>query len=154
MHKSICKTYDETKYKNYKTYRNVLNRTIEKAKQKYYNELIIENKSNSGKNPWKIVNELVNLKPSQQVDINQLNTKTGEVITNPAAISESLNAYFANIGKKMAETIPEVDTDTNATAPTGVINSFFLTQTYPNELNNIIDSFKDSKATRYNRRRN
>ena len=25
MHKSICKAYDETKYKNYKTYRNVLN---------------------------------------------------------------------------------------------------------------------------------
>ena len=91
MHKSICKTYDETKYKNYKTYRNVLNRTIEKAKQKYYNQLIIENKSNSGK-IWKIVNELVNLKPSQQVDINQLNTKTGEVITNPAAIFENLNA--------------------------------------------------------------
>ena len=86
-----------------------LNRTIEKAKQKYYNELIIENKSNSGK-IWKIGNKLVNLKPSQLVDINQLNTKTGEVITNPAAISENLNAYFANIGKKMAETIPEVDT--------------------------------------------
>ena len=49
----------------------------------------------------------------------------------------------------MAETIPEVDTDTNATAPTGVINSFFLAPTYPNEINNIIDSFKDSKATRY-----
>ena len=148
LYKSICKTYDETKYKNYKTYRNVLNRTIEKAKQKYYNELIIENKSNSAK-IWKIVNELVNLKPSQQVDINQLNTKTGEVITNPATISENLNAYFANIGKKMAETIPEVDMDTNATAPTGIINSFFLTPTYPNEINNIIDSFKDSKATRY-----
>ena len=148
MPKSICKTSDETKYKNYKTYRSVLNRTIEKAKQKYYNELIIENKSNSGK-IWKIVNELVNLKPSQQVDINQLNTKTGEMITNPTAISENPNAYFANIGEKMAKTIPEIDTDTNATAPTGVINSFFLTPTYPNEINNIIDSFKDSKATRY-----
>ena len=107
IHKSICKTYDETKYKNYKTYRNVLNRTIEKAKQKYYNELIIENKSNSGK-IWKIVNELVNLKPSQQVDINQLNTKTGEVITNPAAISENLNAYFANIGKKWLKSFPKL----------------------------------------------
>ena len=69
------------------------------------------------------MNELVNLKPSQQVDINQFNTKTGEVITNSAAISENLNAYSANIGKKFAETIPEVDTnDVNATAPTGVIN--------------------------------
>ena len=71
------------------------------------------------------------------------------MITNPAAISENLNAYFANIGKKMAETIPEVDTDANATAPTGVMNSFFLTPTYPNEINNIIDSFENSKATRY-----
>ena len=96
-----------------------------------------------------VVNELINLKPSQQVDINQINTKTGEVITNPAAVSENLNAYFANIGKKMAETILELDTDTNTTASTGVINSFFLTPTYPNEINNIIDSFKDSKATRY-----
>ena len=47
--KSICKTYEETKYKNYKTYRNVSNQTNEKAKQKYNNELIIENKSDSGK---------------------------------------------------------------------------------------------------------
>ena len=71
------------------------------------------------------------------------------MITNPAAIPENLNAYFANIGKKMVETILEVDTDTNATAPSGLINSFFLTPTYPNEINSIIDSFKDSKATRY-----
>ena len=124
IYKSICKTYEETKYKSYKKYRNVLNRTIEKAKQKSYNELIIENKSDSGK-IWKIVNELVDLKPSQQVDINQLNTKVS------------------------AEIISEVDAnDINATAPKGMINSFFLTPTYPNEINNIIDSFKDSKATR------
>ena len=37
----------------------------------------------------------------------------------------------------------------NATALTGsIINSFFLTPTYPNKIN-IIDSFKDSKTTRY-----
>ena len=73
------------------------------------------------------MNKLVNLKPSKQVDINQLNTKTGDVITNPAAISENLIAYFANTGKKMTEIISEVDTNLmNATAPTGVINSFFF----------------------------
>ena len=71
------------------------------------------------------------------------------MITNPAAISENLNAHFANIGKKTAETIPEVDMDTNATALTGAINSFFLTPTYPNNINNIIDLFIHSKATRY-----
>ena len=50
----------------------------------------------------------------------------------------------------MAETIPKVDTNSmNAITPTGVINSFYLTPTYPSEINNIIDSFKDSKATRY-----
>ena len=49
----------------------------------------------------------------------------------------------------MAETVPEIDTnDINATAPTGVTNSFFLTPTYPNEINNIFDSLKDSKAIR------
>ena len=83
-----------------------LYRTIEKAKQKYCNESIIENKSNSGK-MWKIVNELVNLKPSKQIDINQLSNKTGDVITNPAAISENLKAYFANIGKKRQRSIPK-----------------------------------------------
>ena len=50
----------------------------------------------------------------------------------------------------MAETIPEVDAhDMNATAPTGVFNSFFLTLTYPNKIDNIIDSFKDLKAIKY-----
>ena len=95
------------------------------------------------------MNELVNLKSSKQIDINQLNTKTADVVTNTAAISENLNACFASIGKKGCA-IPEVDTnDMKAAAPTGVINSFFLTSTYPNEINNIIDSFKDLKATRY-----
>ena len=50
----------------------------------------------------------------------------------------------------MAETIAEVDAnDINATAPTGVINSFFLTPTYPNKMNNIINLLKDLKITRY-----
>ena len=50
----------------------------------------------------------------------------------------------------MAETISEVDANNkNAKAPTGVINTFFLTLIYPTKINNIIDSFKDSKATRY-----
>ena len=54
------------------------------------------------------MNELVTLKPSQHVDITQLNTNTGEVITNPAAISENLNAYFANIGKKSLKPFPKL----------------------------------------------
>ena len=95
------------KKKKNKTYCNVLNRRIEKAKQKYNNELIIENKTDSGK-IWKIVNELVNLKPSKQVDIKQLNTKTGDVITNHAAISENLNAYFVNIEKKWPRSFPKL----------------------------------------------
>ena len=78
------------------------------------------------------MNELVNLKPSKQVDINQLKTKTGDLITNSVAVSESLSAYFANIGKKIAQYIFEVDANgMNATAPTGVIYSFFLTPMYP-----------------------
>ena len=64
--------------------------------QKCYNERIIENKSDSGK-IWKIEN----LKSFKQIDLNQLNNKTDDVITNPAAIIENLNAYFANIGKKL-----------------------------------------------------
>ena len=96
------------------------------------------------------MHELVNLKP-KQIDINQLDTKTDDVITILAAISENLNAYFANIREKMTETILEVDAnDMNAIAATGVIH--FLTPTNPNEINHIVDSFKDSKATRYRRR--
>ena len=65
-------------------------------KQKYYNELMIQNKSDSSK-IRKSVNELVNLKSSLQIDRYQLNTKTGDMITNPTAVSEILNKYFANI---------------------------------------------------------
>ena len=73
------------------------------------------------------------------MNIKQLKTKTGDLITNPAAISENLSVYryFANIREKIAETIPEVDANNmNATAPTGMINS--LTPTYPNEINNTL----------------
>ena len=79
---------------------------IEKAKQKYHNKLIIENISESGK-IWKIMNKLVSLKPSKQIDINQLNSKTGDVIINPPAISENLNSYFPNLGKKWLRPFPK-----------------------------------------------
>ena len=87
-------------------HRNVVNQTIEKVKQKYCNKLIIANKSDSVK-AWKIVNKIVNLQPSKQIDIKQLNTKTGEVITNSAAIYENLNIYFTNMGKKCLRPFPK-----------------------------------------------
>ena len=42
----------------------------------------------------------------------------------------------------MAEIITEVDANNmNTTPPTSLINSLFLILTYPNKINNIIDSF-------------
>ena len=43
---------------------------------------------------------------AKQIYTNQLNTQPGDVITNPAAIFESLNAYSANTMKKWLRPFP------------------------------------------------
>ena len=80
----------------HKRYRNILNKTIVKAKQNYYHEQITKN-NNDISRLWKLINELITLKANNQKSIKQLKTETGAMVTELLTISLRLNEYFANI---------------------------------------------------------
>ena len=54
LFEKLYENFNEKLLKNYKNYRNLLNRTIETAKKHYYTKIITENKTNKT-NLWKVI---------------------------------------------------------------------------------------------------
>ena len=91
--------------RDYKICRNKLTHVKEHAKRLYYNQLIQENMHNSQK-IWKTINEILNQVPERKsLCINQILDKKGVIHTDPTAISNTFNNYFAEVGPSMAKNI-------------------------------------------------
>ena len=60
------KNRDEQLFNEYKKYRNVLNRTIERAKRNYYNQRVALNKNNPNQ-LWKTINDIANIKSRNDI---------------------------------------------------------------------------------------
>ena len=83
--------------RDYKIYRNNFTHVKEHAKRLYYNQLIQENMHNSQK-IWKTINEVLNKVPKRNnLCINQILDKKGVIHTDPPAISNTFNNYFAEV---------------------------------------------------------
>ena len=92
--------------RDYKIYRNKLTRVKEQAKRLYYNQLIQENMHNFQK-VWKTINEILNKVPKRNnLRIHQILDNKGVIHTDPPAISNTFNNYFAEVGPSMAKDIP------------------------------------------------
>ena len=88
--------------RDYKMYRNKLTNVKEHAKRLYYNQLIQENMHNSQK-IWKTINEILNkVSKRNNLCINQILDKKSVIHTDPTAISNTFNNYFAEVGPSMA----------------------------------------------------
>ena len=79
--------------KNYKVYRNFLNRTIENAKRNYYIETCIKNQYNQ-QNLWKTFYEIVNSKKCSSSSPTNLKTSKGNLTADPQEIAETFNDFF------------------------------------------------------------
>ena len=111
--------------KNYKVYRNFLNRTIENAKRNYYNETCIKNQYNQ-QNLWKTVYEIVNGKKCSSSAPTNFKTNKGNLTADSQEIAETFNDFFVNVDVEMAEKIDSVDSVSSYTTPQiGVNNSIF-----------------------------
>ena len=78
---------------NYKKYRNLLSTLLKKRKQAYYNKYFERN--------WNNIKKTLNLMRSvisiKTVVPNTLSLDSGNTITNPYDIANTLNNYFASI---------------------------------------------------------
>lgn len=133
--------FNETLKITYKRYRNFCNALIKKLKYKYNRDKLMTSSKNS-KTMWKTVNEVTNFKPPVSSNSNLLSIKR-----TPKESINSINGYFANIGKQLAENITTVDVSQIKTPNYHQPTSFTLLDTDVNEINSIINSLDSNCAT-------
>ena len=67
-------------------------------------------------------------------------------MSNTNDIANKFNDYFANIGKTLSQAIPRVDTNFSTFLFKPLTNSFFLSATSLQEIQDIISSLRSGKA--------
>ena len=92
------KTNSAFHWARYRKLRNRVNREVKAAKSKYYCDLILEAKGDSGK-IWKAVNEVFSRKTKSSSP--QCIVVDGVEHITPASIASVLNCYFSSIGRSL-----------------------------------------------------
>ena len=99
-HKSITKPTDDNKSR-YKNYRNMLNNCLRRAEEKYFHDVLTEEKQNL-KTLWEITGDIINPKKMKRnTTISKLQIN-GETLTDDLAITNAMNDFFTQIGQKLA----------------------------------------------------
>ena len=116
-----------------------------------HNSYMILHNSNDHNQLWKMINDVANIKSRNDITPLNLLNDDDEIATEPSATAESLNDYFANVGKNMAKTILTVESTNLTSLPTSSVNnSSFLLPSTPDEVSFVIDSLNNKKVARIN----
>lgn len=125
----------------YKTYRNKLNKTIEKAKNNYYKQKLAENKS-SPKKVWALIKDATNFRKKIKKPIN-IKNENDEIETDNSKKANIFNEYFRNIGGALANKID--NTNNNLDLPQkNVTQTIFLNPVNEEEIILTISSLKNN----------
>ena len=107
LYRDSKKAKTEQSKGKYKRYKKLLDKLIKKAKDSYYGKLI-KDAGNDSRRLWMLINEVIDRKQLRQ-KIPSSFTNGENKVTDKKEISNLFNKYFASIGKKMAESQPDVD---------------------------------------------
>ena len=87
----LLKNYNDIFFNSYKAYRNVLTRTIEFAKQNFY-QTALNTKQKLPEKLWKTINELLTTNKPELVIPDKLNIGVNNnTVTHPQNIAEEFN---------------------------------------------------------------
>ncbi len=144
--KSVGKSRDSESYIKYMRYRNTYKRIKRHAKDSYYENLL--NKYNGDiRKTWRVLNNITGRAHAKSPTSDTFMVN-GEKVYDRTVIADEFCSYFTNIGKQYAEHIPRSRKSPKAylgNAPNP--STMYFAPTGPNEICNIIKSFKTKKST-------
>lgn len=102
----------------------------------YYNDFF-NNNINNMKNTWKGIKQFINLKP-QSFHAPTKIIKDNTELVKGKSMADAFNDFFANIGSKLANSIPPVTISPLSYLPPQKPNSFYLLPVTSNEIEEVI----------------
>ena len=145
FYKKYLKTKSCYFHSKFKLYRNKLNHLLKLSKKQYYSNYFLKNIKDS-KRIWNGIKQIIHFKPPTSHRTIKIITNNN-VVTDPQMIAEMFNNFFANIGKDLACSIPNVEMSPLEYLKTSFCNSFFISPTTAEEIEAEITKLKSSKAT-------
>lgn len=127
----------------YKSYKCTLNRKIRLAKRQYYIKQL-NDASKKIKDYWKTIKEIIG-KPQIDSYPDHFLINNTEIYENQI-ISDAFNNYFANVGCKLADNIPNSEKRPTEYLKHPNNESFFLHPTTSNEVRKIFSEMNSSSA--------
>ena len=154
MYKTHFKSGDPYKIAKCKKYATKVNHLKEISKKNYFHDEITKNKSNP-KKIWQTLKQILptNAKQTKFCDppTKSCDSSNNTFLENPMDIAESFNTYFVNIGKYLADKIPQTHPlQCKIYLKNRIQSSIFFDPPRPNEIFNIINSLKSKKSAKKN----
>ena len=138
-YRKISSVYNETCYKSYK---QILQKTLIAAGKQYYHELVTRNKDNMKKS-WGIIKDIIN-KNKNPVHRTKFKLSNGSVTTDKMSVSEHFNDFFINIGPNLAKSIPHVKRMPMSYLGDALQETIFLEPVTCEEINSIVSNLKNN----------
>ena len=138
-YRKISSVYNETCYKSYK---QILQKTLIAAEKQYYHELVTRNNDNMKKS-WGIIKDIIN-KNKNPVHRTKFKLSNGSVTTDKMSVSEHFNDFFINIGPNLAKSIPHVKRMPMSYLGDALQETIFLEPVTCEEINSILSNLKNN----------
>jgi len=132
--------YNEIRYKMYK---NRLKHTIVAAKKMYYQNLLLENKTNLKKS-WNILKEMIGRNHVQPCNIEFL--IDDKIVTDKNVIVNEFNDFYANTGPSLAQSIPMSQNQASVFLKGDYRSSVYLSPVIEQELCTVISKLRNSAS--------
>ena len=130
----------------WKRFRNKTSEIIKKAEELYYKK-IISSHNNSSKALWKTFGKILNNKKVRHNKLVNLNLN-GKNLSDPQAISNSVNNYFSEIGEKLANKFSQNNNpEFKKYLGNPVPQSIYLQEVTEAEIKNAICDLNNSNST-------
>jgi hypothetical protein len=146
-YKKYAKTPNEHNKSAYTKYRNKLNAVLRTTEREYYANRLQNYKTNL-RRTWQVIRELINCNHNTN-NCNQTFLDSDGTTNDNVSIATKFNQYFVNVGPSLANKIPSSHTDYRAYLKGDYKDSFYMFETDPQEITNLIQQMPSKTSSGY-----